>query len=105
MEIVYEWWREIDPKGMLEVHIDKVTDLLVRKTITQDADTAKKILGKYLDITNLKHGVIVSSEDFNQVFCKCIFKDALIDMTEDIKTLGEKVVDTPLTLKLGFYQR
>ena len=34
MEIVYDWWKEIDQKGMLEVHVDKVTELLVRKTIT-----------------------------------------------------------------------
>ena len=103
MEIVYKWWSEVDPKGQLEQPVNKVAELLVSKGISSDIDSAKKILFKYLD----KKEKMVTCEDFNQLFCKCIFKDALLSMTSDIDSLNASpsLGDMPLTLKLGRYQR
>lgn len=47
----------------------------------------------------------VSVEDFNQLFCKNIFKDALIAITLHIEKVNEGATETPLTLKLGRFQR
>ncbi len=99
MEIVYQWWVEVDPKGSLEQPINKVAELLVSKGISQDEDSAKKILQKYLD----KKARIITCEDFNSLFCKCIFKDALIGMTDEIDLMNSHILDMPLTLKLGKY--
>ena len=48
---------------------------------------------------------MVSVEDFNQIFCKNIFKDALIEITTKIEKSNEGVSEMPLTLKLGRFQR
>jgi hypothetical protein len=48
-----------------------------------------------------KKATIVTCEDFNQIFCKNIFKDALIDVTLTIERVNAGASETPLTLKLG----
>jgi len=63
MEIVYGWWREIDLLQKLEVHMDRASDLLVKKGISNDADSAKKVLLKYLE-GDVK-GTIITRDDFN----------------------------------------
>jgi hypothetical protein len=52
-----------------------------------------------------KKSNIVTCEDFNQIFCKNIFKDALIDVTNTIEKANAGASETPLTLKLGKFQR
>ena len=79
--------------------MDRASDLLVKKGISNDADSAKKVLLKYLE-GDVK-GTIITRDDFNQVFCRCIFKDSLIAMTEKIVEMDELVGEMPLTLKLG----
>ena len=54
-----------------------VAELFVRKGIAQDEEFAKKILLKNID----KRATVITFEEFNQIFCKNIFKDALIDVT------------------------
>jgi hypothetical protein len=44
---------------------------------------------------------MVTVEDFNQIFCKNIFKDALIEVTNTIEKTNANASDMPLTLKLG----
>ena len=83
MEVVDEWWREVDPQRKLEAPLQLVAELFVKKGIAQDEEFAKKILLKNTD----KKGkaFVVTCEDFNQIFCKNIFKDALIDVTNVIE--------------------
>jgi hypothetical protein len=57
-----------------------VADLFVKKGIAPDGEFAKKILLK-----NIEKKQNVSNEDFNQIFCKNIFKDALIAITQEIE--------------------
>jgi len=57
-----------------------VADLFVKKGIAPDGEFAKKILLK-----NIEKKPNVSNEDFNQIFCKNIFKDALIAITQEIE--------------------
>lgn len=80
MEIIHDWWKIIDPQNKLEQKTSKIADLMVSKKIAQDADTATKIIYK---ATN-KREKVMTYEDFNKIFCKCIFKDSLISMTENI---------------------
>lgn len=101
MEVVSDWWLEIDPKGRLEMPTQKVGELLVLKGIASDVDTAKKIMQKSLQ----KKEKLTTNEDFNKIFCKCIFKEALINMFESIDNLPDINSDVPLQLKLGTYQR
>lgn len=50
---------------------------------------------------NNKRATAVTSEQFNQIFCKNIFKDALINVNEVIEKANKGSMETPLTLKLG----
>jgi len=97
MEIVDEWWKEVDPQKKLEAPLIPVAELFVKKGIAQDEEFAKKILFKNMD----KRSTMVSVEDFNQIFCKNIFKDALIEVTNTIEKTNANASDMPLTLKLG----
>lgn len=54
------WWKEIDPLERLEIHLEKVTSLLVNKGITSDLDSAQKILLKYIGKESVKSGIITS---------------------------------------------
>ena len=103
MEVVSQWWDEIDTQKKLDQPFDCVADLLVKKGISSDIDSASKVLQKYLD-TVLK-GAHITRDDFYQVFCKCIFKDSLIAMSEQIDAMDKGLGEMPLTLKLGHYQR
>lgn len=99
IQVVDEWWREADPQKRLEAPLTEVAALFVRKGIAQDEEFAKKILLKNLD----KRAKVVTNEQFNQIFCKNIFKDALIEITNTIEEVNQGASETPLTLKLGLY--
>ena len=101
MEVVDEWWREVDPQKKLEAPIGLVAELFLKKGIAQDEDSAKKILQKNMQ----KKEKMVSVEDFNQIFCKNIFKEALIEINDNIERQNEGATEMPLTLKLGRFQR
>ena len=49
MEIVDEWWREVDPQKKLEAPFGAVADLFVKKGIAPDGEFAKKILLKNIE--------------------------------------------------------
>jgi threonyl-tRNA synthetase len=61
----------------LEAPTGFVAELFVKKGLAQDEEFAKKILQKNMQ----NKAKMVSVEDFNQIFCKNIFKDALIAIT------------------------
>lgn len=116
MEVVQQWWLEVDPKKRLEQPLAKVAELLVSKGITTDMDSAKKIISKLLGIPHLKNDRHITIDDFNKIFCKCIFKECLIQMFDAIESIYSAASDPlqgengslisneiPLTLKLGAY--
>jgi len=61
-----------------------------------------KVLNKYLG-KQLARSKILNYEDFKRVFCRCLFKDSLIDLSESIETLEGLDKNAPLVLKLGIY--
>ena len=81
--------------------MNKVLELLVKKGISQDEDSAKRVLYKYIE----RRGKTLNHDDFNQLFTKCIFKDALINMAETLTSQNAGGEDLPLTLMIGKYQR
>lgn len=81
--------------------------MFVTKAIATDSDTAKKIIFKLL---GCKKDKTMTIDDFNKVFCKCIFKESLVQMFDAIdkvtvenKEEFNSVSEVPLTLKLGAY--
>lgn len=76
--------------------------LFVKKGISQDEETAKKILLKSM---NNVRATSITMEQYNQIFCKNIFKDALINVNEAIEKSNKGATETPLQLKLGVFQR
>lgn len=85
-----------DVAESLELHITKVSEILVIKGISSDNDSAKRYLQKYFGTKK----TLISCQDFNKLFCKCIFKDALINLAAQIEALSSKK-EVPMALKLG----
>ena len=82
MGVVKAWWLEIDPLFRLEQPVDRVSNLLVDKGISQDVDSAFKVIVKYAK--KPKDARTLTYEDFNKVFCKCLYKDALTNLLESL---------------------
>ncbi len=57
---------------------------------------------KYLGKNALAKG-IVTLEDFRRVFVRCLFKDALLGLSEAIDQTPGIDKATPLAIKLGIY--
>lgn len=93
MEVVDEWWREIDPQKRCEVSLSVAAGLFVKKGISPDLEMAKKILLKSM---NNVRATSVTMEQYNQIFCKNIFKDALINVNEAIEQSNKGATETPL---------
>ena len=68
--------------------------------MTENVDSAEKeifkIVGKCKSI---------DYDDFYKLFCKGIFRIALIDMIDNIQQLNKNFTELPLSLKLGAYRR
>ena len=77
----------IDMRKTNLINIVKVQDLLVLKGIAPDIDTAKKIIHKYVQ----KKEETISFDDFYRIFCKCIFKESLISMYENVNESTTKI--------------
>eukprot|EP00347_Sterkiella_histriomuscorum_P008784 403343767 len=100
------WWKEIDPLQRFEADIEKVLLLLVKKGISQDLDGSLKIIQKYLGKQIGKTSQkTLTLEDFKRLFCRCFFKDSLIQLSQDIEKIKSLDQSAPLSLKLGLYQR
>lgn len=51
----------------------------------------------------MKNKEVVNFDEFNRIFCKGIFKDALISITNSFEKL--KNDEVPLAIKVNEYQR
>ncbi|CDW87182.1 iki3 domain containing protein [Stylonychia lemnae] len=104
LNIVRQWWQEIDKgRGNLSQTIEEVSRLLVNKRIAAEMETAKRIVGQ----STKKSKTEIDWEDFNQIFCKGIFKEVLITLANKIKTSQNQVEKQGESLggKLNEYQR
>jgi hypothetical protein len=50
-----------------------------------------------------KRNKTMTLDDFNKIFCKCIFKEALFQMIRSLEQLEGIDENMPLELKLGAY--
>ena len=62
MEVVDEWWREVDPQKRCEIPVTVAAQLFVRKGISQDEEMAKKILLK--SVNNVR-ATSITLEQYN----------------------------------------
>eukprot|EP00347_Sterkiella_histriomuscorum_P020000 403339480 len=82
LAIVRQWWQEIDKgKGNLTQKLDDVAKLLVIKKIAAEMETARRVVIQ----STKKSKQEIDWEDFNQIFCKGIFKEVLISLANKIK--------------------
>ena len=105
MKVVKKWWTEMDEnKGRIELPIKTVSSFMTKKGITPDREKAKNVI--YKAQLGRKKRQIVTIDEFNRMFCKGIFKDALVNVVESIGR--DKNIDNdnlPLSLRISQYQR
>jgi hypothetical protein len=81
MQIIKRWWILIDEgEGNFEIPVDQISDFLVRKGVAENWDAAKRIIKRANP--SLKSSSLISYEQFCAIFCKGIFKEALISLQE-----------------------
>jgi len=70
------------------------------KGLSQDEDTAEKEIQKIIGKVR-----VLDFDDFYNIFCKGIFRIALLDMIDNIEQMSVNYRELPLPLKLGAYRR
>ncbi|CDW75722.1 iki3 domain containing protein [Stylonychia lemnae] len=108
MEIIKGWWKQMDPNGnvLFEHSINTVCGFMVKKRLASDKEQAAKIIFGQLGMATRKDNI--NFDEFNRVFCKGIFKEALINVTNTFDQMSmakQSVNDLPLSLKINEYQR
>ena len=74
------------------------------KGITPDRERAKNVI--YKAQLGREKRQIVTIDEFNRMFCKGIFKDALVNVVESIDANNQNNnEDLPLSIKISQYQR
>ena len=92
----------MDPsKGATHLPILRVADFLVQKNIASDRDRARQVIFK----NQSQRRENVTYDEFNRIFCKGLFKDALVGVTESINKQAANKEELPFALKVGEYQR
>lgn len=96
-----------DPEKVTELPLNVILDFLIRESVALDRDKAKEIILKQIGEEHINDGKI-SADSFSKLFCKGMFKRALIKIAEtfenQVKT-GKISADLPLGRKLDTYQR
>ena len=105
MKVLKKWWSEMDEnKGRIELPIKTVADFMTKKGITPDRERAKNVI--YKAQLGREKRQIVTIDEFNRMFCKGIFKDALVNVVESIDANNaDNNDDLPLSIKISQYQR
>lgn len=81
MQIIKRWWILIDEgDGNFEIPVERIADFLVRKGVAENWDAAKWVI-KWAN-PSLKSSSLINYEQFCAIFCKGIFKEALISLQE-----------------------
>ena len=81
---------------------NKFLKFLIKKKLASDREKAQKILIDYSGNPNMKNKEVLSFDEFTKIFCKGIFKDALINVTQSFQKMKQSK-DLPLTLKINEY--
>jgi hypothetical protein len=105
MKIVRKWWNEMNNNtGRIELPLKTVASFMTKKGITPDREKAKNVI--YKAQLGREKRQTVTIDEFNRIFCKGIFKDALVNVVETIDA-DEKInnEDLPLSIKINQYQR
>ena len=104
MKIVRKWWNEMNNTGRIELPLKTVASFMTKKGITPDREKAKNVI--YKAQLGREKRQTVTIDEFNRIFCKGIFKDALVNVVETIDA-DEKInnEDLPLSIKINQYQR
>ena len=77
LQVIRQWWTLIDHgRGNLTQPIDQVAKVLVEQKLTSEADTAKRLIWEAIK----KEKQEIDWEDFNQIFCKGVFKEVLVSL-------------------------
>lgn len=100
MQITKEWWRSINPNQDVYLPLQTVKRFFVSKKLTQDLDTAEKVIHKFIGKVDE-----IEYKEFYTMFTKGIFRVALQDMMANIDKLSTNGGDLPLPMKLGAYRR
>lgn len=106
METIKAWWKQIDARGVwtYEQPTQAVCGFMVRKRLASDKEQAAKIVFGQLGLATRKD--TINFDEFNRVFCKGIFKEALVTVnTNFAKTSKDGSGDLPLALQINEYKR
>lgn len=102
MRIVRKWWNEMNKNtGRIELPLKTVASFLTHKGITPDREKAKTVIYKAQLGRDKRQTVTI--DEFNRIFCKGIFKDALVNVVETIDK--DKNENLPISVKISQYQR
>ena len=74
-----------DPEKVTELALTVVLDFLVREAVALDRDKAREIIMKQIGDEHVADGKI-SADSFSKLFCKGMFKRALIKIAETFET-------------------
>ena len=100
MQVTTDWWKSVNPNQDVYLPLQTVKKLFVAKKLTQDLDTAEKVIFRFVGKVE-----DVEYSEFYTMFTKGIFRVALQDMMANIESLSENGEGLPLPLKLGAYRR
>ena len=98
IEVIKDWWQTLresyvkdfnryeanpgnhkDLSRLTEVPLDKVYDFIIMKHIVADRQMATKLVAQQVGMANLGTTDMMCYEEFNRLFCKGMFKVALIN--------------------------
>lgn len=113
MKIVRKWWNEMNDSSnpmssrqndYVSKSIKVVASFMTQKGITPDIEKAKNVI--YKAQLGREKRQLVTFDEFNRIFCKGIFKDALINLVESIDKDKQMNNDSlPLGVKISQYKR
>lgn len=101
IEITKEWWDQLNTNEDPYLPINKVAKFIVKNSFAGDVEQAEKIIAKLLGPKMEK----LDYQEFYMLYCRGIFRTALLDMLNNIDDLTNNQPELPLALKLGAYRR
>jgi hypothetical protein len=112
--VIEDWWLQIkdmyledcaekcielqshDKALIAEVPIGQVLDFLIKKRLVQDRQSASKLISQQIGGPNKLQNIgMMCYEEFNRLFCKGMFKVALINTLDGLQNqIGEANADS-----------
>ena len=99
-EITKDWWAELNPKEDVQIPTLVIKKFMVLHHLVTDLESAEKVITRFIGKQDT-----LDYDEFYMLFCKGIFRQALLDMLQNIDELTKDQKDLPLALKLGAYRR